>query len=1155
VPKRAGEITGQNNKIVGIRMRSARLCSLLCLVPLAANAALGPPPAGWPLDGNELDAALGTAVAHAGDVNGDGYSDLVLGAPGFDDGETGEGAAYVHLGSATGPVTTGIPLAQGNQPGAAFGIAVAGAGDVNGDGYADVLIGADAFDNGETDEGRAYLFLGSATGLATTPAWTAEGNVANARFGASVASAGDVNGDGHADLIVGAWNFEQAPGLKGGRAFVYLGSPTGPSLTPDWVVTGSDDLGRFGWTVNGAGDVNGDGYSDVIVGAPDFDSDLAGEGRAFVYLGGASGLAPTPAWTAEGDQLDADFGFAASTAGDLNADGYADVAIGAPKFDAPAVDAGRVFLFYGSAAGLGLVAGDTRSALEAGAGFGAAVAGTGDTDGDGCSDFVVGAPGYTEAVAGQGALYLYRGGCRAGQTPVFHGALPGPGTGARLGSAVSGAGDVNGDGRADLLAGAPGWDNGETDEGRAFAFLGIVADQPAAFPANLSWASEGDQAGGQWGASVAFAGDVDGDGFPELLIGAPGYDRGDPDEGLALLYAGGAAGLGPDAVPGTPTVWFTDGNQPGAAHGAAVAGAGDVNGDGYADVLVGAPGFDNGATDEGRAALYLGGPTGLATTPAWTAEGNNAGAHFGAAVASAGDVNGDGYADLIVGAWGFRQSALLAAGRVFVYLGSNAGPSLTPNWSVQGTEDDARFGWAVASAGDVNGDGYSDVIIGAPHADGGASNEGGAFVYLGSATGLALTPAWTAGGGQIDAAFGHAVAGAGDVNGDGYADVLVGAPRFNGAALDSGDARFYAGSAAGPSATPDWTLQGEALPANLEAGFAVSTAGDVNADGFMDLMVGTPGKLLPGTGAPNSGGVSVYLGSASGPAALSGGSVGSSGGRVGAAVAGGADLNGDGAADFAIGAPLDQFYQPTTAGIGFVIYRNAGTQARGEPLRPRKAGDTAPLPPLGGSGSPTGVSLQFTGRSPGGRGDVRLQVEIKPLGTPLDGTSLQTIGGWSDSGVGGVPLAATLDALNPNTAYHWRLRLLYRPSDNPLQPQGPWRTPASDGPQETDFRTVTSAAPDSDGDGIADTLDNCILVSNANQRDTNGDGYGNICDPDFNNNGIVDSQDGALLRNAFGSPAFPDRDLNGNGLVDSNDGARLRARFGQPPGPSGLHPP
>lgn len=97
-------------------------------------------------------------------------------------------------------------------------------------------------------------------------------------------------------------------------------------------------------------------------------------------------------------------------------------------------------------------------------------------------------------------------------------------------------------------------------------------------------------------------------------------------------------------------------------------------------------------------------------------------------------------------------------------------------------------------------------------------------------------------------------------------------------------------------------------------------------------------------------------------------------------------------------------------------------------------------------------------------------------------------------------------------------------------------------------------APDADADGVADSVDNCRFAANASQLDTNGDGFGNRCDADFNDNGVVDSQDGALLKAAFGSTAFPERDLNGNGVVDSQDGALLKARFGQPPGPSALVP-
>ena len=102
-----------------------------------------------------------------------------------------------------------------------------------------------------------------------------------------------------------------------------------------------------------AGDVNGDGYSDVIVGAPRYDNGQTDEGRAFVYHGSAAGLAPPPAWTAEGNQAGADFGGSVATAGDVNGDGYSDVIVGAPVYDNGQTDEGRAFVYHGSAAGLG----------------------------------------------------------------------------------------------------------------------------------------------------------------------------------------------------------------------------------------------------------------------------------------------------------------------------------------------------------------------------------------------------------------------------------------------------------------------------------------------------------------------------------------------------------------------------------------------------------------------------------------------------------------------------------------------------------------------------------------------------------------------------------------------------------------------------------
>ncbi|MBL8201970.1 MAG: FG-GAP repeat protein [Chromatiales bacterium] len=1129
------------------------VAALLLVLPLMAGAAPGPSPAGWPNEANQAGAAYGSSVATAGDVNGDGYSDLVVGAPQYDNGETDEGAAFLYLGTATGLSATPAWVAEGNQAGAAFGAAVATAGDVNGDGYADVLVGASGFDNGEEDEGRAFLFLGGPTGLAATPAWTFESNSPGAHLGAAVATAGDVNGDGYSDVIIGAWNYQDSVNMQaGGRALAFLGSASGLAGAPAWTGEGNQDLARFGWSVATAGDVNGDGYSDVIVGAPDFDNGEADEGRAFVYLGGPAGLAPVPAWTAESDQVAASFGFAVATAGDLDGDGYADVAVGAPRYDTPAADAGAAYVYFGGASGLAATPGDFHAGLVAGDRFGDAIGTGGDINGDGCGDLVIGAPGVSDGQTAEGAVSLFRGACQGGKAARFDGQATSNQGSSGFSAAVSGAGDVNGDGYADVVVGAPAFDNGETDEGRVYVYLGGPAGQPDNYPVSNSWITEGDQADAGWGTVVAPAGDVNGDGYSDLIVGAPLYDKGEVDEGAAFVYLGSAAGLGPDAAPGTPPDWFVEGNQAGARFGASVASAGDVNGDGYADVIVGAPGYDNGQTDEGRAFIYLGGPGGLASSPAWMVESNNTGASFGAAVGTAGDVNGDGYSDVIVGAWKFQDPLnLQVEGRAFVYLGRSGGPSTTPAWVAQGNQDLARFGWSVGTAGDVNGDGYSDVIVGAPDFDDGEADEGLAFVYAGSASGLALLPDWTAGADQAGAGFGFSVATAGDVNGDGYSDVIVGAPYFDNGGADAGDAAVYPGGAGGLGTSPVWSLRGQPRPAGEQVGFAVSSAGDVNADGYGDIIIGSPGKLLPGTGDPDSGGADVYLGSAAGPSARSGGSAGTSGGRVGATVAGAGDLNGDGLADYAIGAPLGRYYRADgAAGYAFVLYRNAGTLGRGVALRQRRAGDTGPLAPLGASGALTGVNLQIEGRSPFGRGDVRLQYELKPLGTPLDGTDLRVAGGWTDSGLNGAPLAAAINDLSPGTGYHWRLRVQHRATTGPFQPHGPWRTLAANGLQELDFRTEK----DTDGDGVFDSVDNCRLLANANQRDTNGDGFGNRCDPDFNNNGIVDSQDGALLKAAFGSPAFPDRDLNGNGIVDSQDGAILKIFFGLRPGPSGLRP-
>ena len=449
--------------------------------------------------------------------------------------------------------------------------------------------------------------------LLTSPSWTAESDQISAYFGASVGTAGDVNGDGYDDLIVGAPYYDVGR-TNEGRIFVYYGSVSGPSTTAGWTVESNQSFAYLGISVSTAGDVNGDGYDDVIAGAHYYSNGQTKEGRAFVYHGSASGLSTTPNWFAEGNQALAYFGYAAGSAGDVNGDGYDDVIVGAYGYDNEQTDEGRVYVFYGSAGGLGSTSWTAESDQN----------------------------------------------------------------NARLGISAGTAGDVNGDGYDDVIAGAYYYDNGQTDEGKVFAWYGGPGGLGAnGTPANADWSAESDQASAYLGMSVSTAGDVNGDGYDDVIIGAYGYDNPETDEGKAFAWYGGSGGLGDSGIPANAD-WSAESNQAGAQLGRWVATAGDVDRDGYADVLVGAYAYDNGQTDEGKVFAWYGGSGGLGSsgTPAnadWSAEGNQAGARFGLAAGTAGDVNHDQYDDVVIGADKY-DNGQTDEGKAFAYLSTGAPP-------------------------------------------------------------------------------------------------------------------------------------------------------------------------------------------------------------------------------------------------------------------------------------------------------------------------------------------------------------------------------------------------------------------------------------------------------------------------------------------------
>lgn len=446
------------------------------------------------LTGNEDGETAGSDLAEIGDINADGYTDVAIGAPGAGDGSAG--AVYLLYGRAERIdelVLEDLPTLRGEVAGDKLGSTVAGLGDINGDGYADFAATSTYHDAGTTNPGTVYIIYGQAEPLATqtvTQLPRFYGEDRNDHAGGQMAGVGDVNADGYDDLLISAtWHNDKTGGvyLVYGQAEVWSGVN---DLGDHPLLAGSDDYDYAGNAVTG-GDVTNDGLPDMLVSATRRDNDDRDVGYVYIIPGRALPYTSQPltnfAYIA-GATTREKIGYSLAVA-NMNGDSYNDVVIGAPYNDSHGENAGAVYIVLGQAsvpasqtvADATVITGETAGDL-----FGKAVHSLGDISSDGIADLLIGAPSELAPEAGLAVVLLGSSTLTshiASDDIVLTGEILSDG----VGTAVTGA-DLNADGLAELFIAAPGYD---AERGKVYlgywpiytcdnsvALGGILADYP-----------------------------------------------------------------------------------------------------------------------------------------------------------------------------------------------------------------------------------------------------------------------------------------------------------------------------------------------------------------------------------------------------------------------------------------------------------------------------------------------------------------------------------------------------------------------------------------------------------------------------------------------------------------------------------------------------
>ncbi|MEH2369399.1 beta strand repeat-containing protein [Nostoc sp.] len=855
---------------------------------------------GFVINGIDERDRSGSSVSNAGDINGDGFDDLIIGANrASPNDQTYAGSSYVVFGSSSsfgaslnlsslngsnGFVINGIDAYNSS------GRSVSSAGDINGDGFDDLIIGAIYADpNGQFRAGSSYVVFGSSSSFGASfnlsslngsNGFAINGIDTDDLSGNSVSSAGDINGDGFDDLIIGATNADPNGQLNAGESYVVFGRSTGfgagfnlSSLdgSEGFVINGIDASNKSGSSVSSAGDINGDGFDDLIIGATNADPNgQDSSGESYVVFGFASPTPTNKPPVAVNDTATTDEDAAVNI--EVLANDSNSLTVSAVEGRTVVVGA-TITLSSGALVTLNA---DGNLTYDPNASFEVLAVGERATD-----SFT-----YTTnngGLSNTANVNLTINGINDAPklNSVFNRSSLNGSNGFVIngidaddlsGNSVSNAGDINGDGFDDLIIGASGADlNGQRDAGSSYVVFGSNSGFGASF--NLSslngsngFVINGIDADDLSGRFVSSAGDINGDGFDDLIIGAN-------SAGSSYVVFGSNSGFG--ASLNLSSLNGSNGFVLNGIGGSSVSSAGDINGDGFDDLIIGANSADpNGQNSAGSSYVVFGSNSGFGASlnlsslngsNGFVLNGIDADDRSGSSVSSAGDINGDGFDDLVIGARYADPNGQNSAGSSYVVFGSSSGFGASLNLSslngsngfvINGIDSGDLSGNSVSSAGDINGDGFDDLIIGTSGADpNGQDSAGSSYVVFGSSSGFGASFNLSSLNGSngfvingIDSGdlSGYSVSNAGDINNDGFDDLIIGAPNAspNGQSY-SGKSYVVFGSSSGFGASFNLSLLNgsngfvvNGIDGRDFLGYSISNAGDINGDGFDDLIIG-----------------------------------------------------------------------------------------------------------------------------------------------------------------------------------------------------------------------------------------------------------------------------------------------------------------------------